>query len=173
MRKPHHRSAQVWHALSRDHTVLPATRAFIRVWNKAYLRLPYTQPPRCRVTKCGQHTKRKVQTGATCRHRHRHIFLHHRVLIMQYCRTTANKLTEWLSRNLTSHSTHYRSFRGQLLQARVPTNSFKSLEEARWLSRSDINAQSCNHITISTTLRNRLNSQRKSPSVTKPNLLDL
>jgi len=30
VRKPRHKSAQVWHALSRDHTVLPATHAFIR-----------------------------------------------------------------------------------------------------------------------------------------------
>jgi len=30
----HHRSAQVRHALSTDHTVLPATRAFIHEWNE-------------------------------------------------------------------------------------------------------------------------------------------
>jgi len=28
--QPHHRSAEVWHALSRDLTVSPATHAFVR-----------------------------------------------------------------------------------------------------------------------------------------------
>jgi len=40
MRQPYHRSAQVWHALSRDLTVLPATHAFIHEWNEPYLLLP-------------------------------------------------------------------------------------------------------------------------------------
>jgi len=43
--QPHHRGAQVWHALSRDHTVLPATDTFIHEWNEPYLRLP-SQPIR-------------------------------------------------------------------------------------------------------------------------------
>jgi len=34
--KPRHRSAQVWHALSRDHTVLSATHTFIHKWNEPY-----------------------------------------------------------------------------------------------------------------------------------------
>jgi len=33
----YHRSAQVWHALSRDHAVLPATHAFIHGRNEPYL----------------------------------------------------------------------------------------------------------------------------------------
>jgi len=41
MREPHHRSAQAWHALSRDHTVLPVTHAFIHEWNKPCLPLPF------------------------------------------------------------------------------------------------------------------------------------
>jgi len=32
-------SAQVWHVLTRDHTVLPATRTFIHKWNEPYLPL--------------------------------------------------------------------------------------------------------------------------------------
>jgi len=43
MGQPHHRSPQVWHALSMDHTVLPATHAFIHEWNEPYLPLP-SQP---------------------------------------------------------------------------------------------------------------------------------
>jgi len=39
----HCRSAPVWHALSRDSTVLPATHAFIYAWNEPYLPLP-SQP---------------------------------------------------------------------------------------------------------------------------------
>jgi len=42
-KQPHRRSAQVWHALSRDNTVLPATHAFIYEWNERYLPLP-SQP---------------------------------------------------------------------------------------------------------------------------------
>jgi len=41
MRKPHHRSAQVWHALSRDHTVLPSIQTFLHEWNEPYLHLPF------------------------------------------------------------------------------------------------------------------------------------
>jgi len=33
-RQPHLRSAQVWHSLSRDHTVLPTANVFIREWNE-------------------------------------------------------------------------------------------------------------------------------------------
>jgi len=40
MGQPHHRGAQVWHAFSRDHTVLPATHAFIHEWSELYLPLP-------------------------------------------------------------------------------------------------------------------------------------
>jgi len=32
--QPHHRDAQVRHAFSRDHAVLPATDAFIHEWNE-------------------------------------------------------------------------------------------------------------------------------------------
>jgi len=51
--------AQVWHVLTRDHTVLPATHAFIHKWNEPYLPLlpsrtasphfgwyPFPVPPR-------------------------------------------------------------------------------------------------------------------------------
>jgi len=31
--------AQVWHVLTRDHTVLPATDTFIHRWNEQYLPL--------------------------------------------------------------------------------------------------------------------------------------
>jgi len=34
MMQPHQRRTPVWHALSRDHTVLPATDAFIQEWNE-------------------------------------------------------------------------------------------------------------------------------------------
>jgi len=33
IRKSHRRRAQLWHALSTDHTVLAAAHAFIREWN--------------------------------------------------------------------------------------------------------------------------------------------
>jgi len=36
MRQRHHRSARVWHALSRDHTVVTATHAFIRERNEPH-----------------------------------------------------------------------------------------------------------------------------------------
>jgi len=39
MGQTHHRSTQVWHALSRDHVVLPATHAFIHELNESYLPL--------------------------------------------------------------------------------------------------------------------------------------
>jgi len=32
-------SAQVWHVLTRDHTVLPAIHTFIHKWNEPYLPL--------------------------------------------------------------------------------------------------------------------------------------
>ena len=35
----HLKSAQVWHVLTRDHTVLPATHPFIHKWNEPYLSL--------------------------------------------------------------------------------------------------------------------------------------
>jgi len=41
MSQPHHRTAQVWHALSSDHTVLPATHASINKQNKPYLPLVF------------------------------------------------------------------------------------------------------------------------------------
>jgi len=41
--RPHHRGAQVWHAFSRHHTVLPATHTFIHRLNEPYLPLP-SQP---------------------------------------------------------------------------------------------------------------------------------
>jgi len=34
---PHHRRAQVWHALSKDHIVFPATHVFIHERNEPYL----------------------------------------------------------------------------------------------------------------------------------------
>jgi len=34
MMQSYHRSTPVWHALSRDHTVLPAIHAFIHEWNE-------------------------------------------------------------------------------------------------------------------------------------------
>jgi len=34
MRQPHHRSAQAWHALSRNHTVLPGTSVFVHERNE-------------------------------------------------------------------------------------------------------------------------------------------
>jgi len=37
MGQPHHRGAQVRHAFLRDHTVLPATHAFIHKWNEPFL----------------------------------------------------------------------------------------------------------------------------------------
>jgi len=37
MRQLHQRSAQVWHALPRDRTVLPAIHAFIHEWNEPYI----------------------------------------------------------------------------------------------------------------------------------------
>jgi len=37
------RNAQVWHALSKDHSVLPATQAIIHEWKESYRRLP-SQP---------------------------------------------------------------------------------------------------------------------------------
>jgi len=43
VREPPHRIAKVWHALSRDHTVLLAIHAFIHEWNKPYSPLP-SQP---------------------------------------------------------------------------------------------------------------------------------
>ena len=36
---PKVQSAQVWHVLTRDHTVLPATHTFIHKWNEPYLPL--------------------------------------------------------------------------------------------------------------------------------------
>ena len=39
-------STQVWHVLTRDHTVLPASHKFIHKWNEPYLSLL----PSCRVT---------------------------------------------------------------------------------------------------------------------------
>jgi len=43
MGEPHHRSTQVWHALSRDHTVLPAgaTNVFINEQYESYLPSPF------------------------------------------------------------------------------------------------------------------------------------
>jgi len=38
--KRYRRSAHIWHALSMDHTILPATYAFIYEWNELYLPLP-------------------------------------------------------------------------------------------------------------------------------------
>jgi len=35
----HLKSAQVWHVLTRDRTVLPATHTFIHEWNEPYLPL--------------------------------------------------------------------------------------------------------------------------------------
>jgi len=43
--EPHCRSAQVWHALSRNHTVLPAARVFVYAWNEPYLLLPSKLKP--------------------------------------------------------------------------------------------------------------------------------
>jgi len=43
MREPHHRNPQVWHALSRDHTVSPVTHAFIYELSEPHLPLP-SQP---------------------------------------------------------------------------------------------------------------------------------
>jgi len=40
VKKPRHRNTQVWHALSRDHTVSPATLEFIHKRNEPYLPLP-------------------------------------------------------------------------------------------------------------------------------------
>jgi len=37
MRQSHHRSTQVWHALSTDHTNLSHTGAFIHEWTEPYL----------------------------------------------------------------------------------------------------------------------------------------
>jgi len=37
MKPPHRRRAQLWHALLRDCTVLPATHAFIHEWNEPQL----------------------------------------------------------------------------------------------------------------------------------------
>jgi len=42
MKEPHCRSAQVWHALSMDHTVLPAIHAFIYEWIEPYLPFAFT-----------------------------------------------------------------------------------------------------------------------------------
>jgi len=39
MSQPHHRSAQIWHTLSMDYTVLPTTHAFIYEWDESYLSL--------------------------------------------------------------------------------------------------------------------------------------
>jgi len=39
--QPHHRSNQVRHTLSKDHTVLPANHAFIHKWNEPQLLLLY------------------------------------------------------------------------------------------------------------------------------------
>jgi len=41
--QPHYRNVQLWHALSTNHTVLPATHACIQKWNEPYLPLP-SQP---------------------------------------------------------------------------------------------------------------------------------
>jgi len=40
MGQRHHRGTQVWHAFSRDCTVLAATHTFIHEWNEPYLLRP-------------------------------------------------------------------------------------------------------------------------------------
>jgi len=78
-------------------------------------------------------------------------------------------LSEWLSRGLTSHSTLYRSFRGQFLQVRWPNQQFQSTEGSRLASEIGFKP------TRTTPLCYNLNcrqpplswSQPKGPSVTE------
>jgi len=59
----------------------------------------------------------------------------------------------WVSRGLTSHSTLYRSFRGQFLQARWPNQQRQSTE------RSQLAALLCPHLLFITSLNHKRSSK--------------
>ena len=69
---------------------------------------------------------------------------------------------------LTSHSTHYRSFRGRFYRPDGQTNSDKALKETSWSSRSGLNPTTTPPCYSNTTLGNRLYAQCKGPNVTNP-----
>jgi len=79
---------------------------------------------------------------------------------------TGDQLVGWC---LTSHSTHYTSFRRRFYRPTDQTNSVKALKETSWSSRSGLNPTRTTPLCYNdTTLANRLYARRKGPNVTNP-----
>ena len=76
-------------------------------------------------------------------------------------------------RALTSHLTHYRSFRGRFITGQITkTNSVKALKETSRSWRSGLNTTRNTPLCYNnTTLCNHLYAQRKGPNVTNPTCL--
>ena len=82
--------------------------------------------------------------------------------------------TQWGGEGLTSHSTHYRSFRGRFLQARWLNQVSKPWRKPVGRQRSGLNpTRTTTPCYNNTTLGNCLYTRRKGPNVINPYLFDL